>query len=242
MTDNTNYYIDNIKAGAELNGIDVGADAVRKLALYCCAFEEINKSVNLSAIREPADIVYKHIIDCLCMIKYARIENGDAEIADIGTGGGFPAAPVAAVCDESSVFAIDSTAKKLNCVKRCAEEAGIGNVKTVAGRAEELALKPPHRDRFDVATARAVADLPVLCEICLPLVRVGGRFIAMKSTRDERTPQLDRLGAELEETVEYVVRTPVENLERKLYIMKKTAATEKNYPRKYAAIIKNPLI
>ena len=148
---------------------------------YCFSYTlwETNRSLNLTAVTDTRGIILKHLADSLLISKY--IPNG-ASVIDVGCGGGFPTFPLAIARPDLRITALDSTEKKINFVRDTASKLGLTNITPVCARAEELA-KGDMRESFDCATARAVASLPILCELCLPFVKVGGRFVAMKSLK-----------------------------------------------------------
>lgn len=224
------------------------------------------KRFNLTSILDPAEIIRKHIIDSLIPLglMYSRgvlapVSGRERlDVCDVGVGGGFPSLPMAAaamsvyrdgVCSEEVkalfgrlVFTgVDSTAKKINHVSAAAEYAGLDNYRAVVSRAEELSLTKS-REKYNIVTARALAPLPVLLELCLPLTAVGGYFCALKGHAEEEIAAAgkspERLGAALAFSERYNI--PGGDA-RELLIYKKTAETPPSYPRRYAEITKHPL-
>lgn len=201
----------------------------------------VNAEMNLTAITEPHDVVLKHLADSLSA---ARFLPEGATLLDVGCGGGFPSLPLAIARPDLSITALDSTAKKTKYVAETAEYLQLSNLKTLTGRAEELAQAPEYRESFDVAIARAVASLPVLAELCLPFVKLHGKMVAMKARLDESeqtcAPQI--LGATRFERHEFeLVGVDSEVETRLILISEKQKATPKSYPRVYAQIKKKPL-
>lgn len=204
-----------------------------------------NKIHNLTAIKEDEDVMVKHFIDSLLITN--KIPKG-AKVVDIGCGAGFPSLPLAIYRPDISLIGVDSTSKKINYVNNTASSLGLTNIKAMSARAEDLAHKE-YRESFDVATARAVAALPVLTELCLPFVKVGGLFIAMKaqSAADELAASrsaIEKCGGELIEVIELDLIPRKENSEkekRNLIIIKKIKKTPDIYPRIYSKITKKPL-
>ncbi len=217
-----------------------------RLAVIADCLIEGNKRFNLTAITEPDAVIEKHIMDSLIAADaVAEIANGKpAHLIDVGSGAGFPSLPIAAALPYLTVTALDSTAKKCTYMNETAAAAGIGNFTAVTGRAEELASKPPKRASFDFVTARAVANLPVLSELCLPFLKTGGTFIALKG---ENAPAeitaaksaIGKLGAALVGAQEYRILSDC--APRYLVTVAKTAPTPAAYPRQYARIAKKPL-
>ena len=205
---------------------------------------EVNKSMNLTAITDENSIILKHYADSLTVSPY--IPQG-AKVIDIGCGAGFPTLPLAIFRPDLSITALDGTAKRIEYVKQTAKMLGLDNVDAIAGRAEEYAAKAEFREKFDVATARAVAALPVLAELCLPFVKKNGAFVSMKASQGER--ELEEAGNAIricggaEATCDKLLLTADgENFETGVIIKtQKIAATPAKYPRHYSQISKKPL-
>ncbi len=218
-----------------------------KLAAVADCLIAGNARFNLTAITDPDAIVEKHLIDSLIAAdRIAEIASGaPLRLLDVGSGAGFPSLPIAAALPHLAVTALDSTAKKCTYMNETAASAKIPNFTAVSGRAEELsALGAPMRVSFDLVTARAVANLPVLCELCLPFLRTGGTFVALKGANapleiTAAKGAIKKLGAALIGCDEY--RIPSDDAPRYLVTIQKTAATPKGYPRPYAKIAKKPL-
>jgi len=203
---------------------------------------QTNKSLNLTALTDVRDMILKHLADSLLIEPY--IPHG-ARVIDVGCGGGFPTFPLAIVRGDVKLTALESTEKKINFVRSTASELGLVNVTAVCGRAEDLA-KGEMRESFDVATARAVAALPILCEICLPFVKVGGSFVAMKSLRIEeelaaakRNDLFSLLGGSEPRIDAPRLVSGDEELFRSIAVTVKRAHTPPKYPRAYAQIVKS---
>ena len=204
---------------------------------------EENAKYNLTAIKEPKKIILNHYADCAALA--ARLPK-KAKIADIGCGAGFPTLPVAILRDDVTVTAIDSTDKRVKYVAESARLLGLSNVTAVTMRAEDGGKSPEYRERFDVVTARAVAEMRVLLELCLPYVKVGGELIAMKGKNAEfelsaAKRAIALLGGTLEKCESISLTDGTEVLEHPLIYVKKKAKTPANYPRPYAQISKKPL-
>ena len=207
--------------------------------------KEANKIHNLTAIKEDKEIILKHFIDSLMISEY--IPNG-AGVIDVGCGAGFPSLPLAIFRQDISLLSIDSTAKKINYVNQTAKALGLENIQALACRAEELAHQNGYRESFDVATARAVAALPILTELCLPFVKLGGSFVAMKSQSAEDELKLaasaiEKCGGKVVDVIEKkLVRNDLPEADsRTIIIIEKTKATPSSYPRIYSKISKKPL-
>ena len=207
---------------------------------------EVNQYMNLTAITEPAEVIAKHLADCVLAAKY--IPQG-ATLCDVGCGGGFPSLPLAISRPDIKILGIDSTEKRINYVNESAKRLGLSNLTAICGRAEELGSRLELRESFDVAIARAVASLPVLAELCAPFVKVGGQFISMKGRIADEEVQLSGSACQ-----KLRVETPSESNiskfslmfdenseERAIICLKKLSSTPAKYPRNYSQIKKRPL-
>lgn len=217
------------------------ADKLEAIALRLIM---VGSSVNLTSITEPSSVVWLHLIDSLYAAKaIVDFAPPQMSVADIGSGGGFPALPIAAAYPKLSVTAVDSTEKKCVFIRETAEKLSLGNLSAVSVRAEEYA-RTEARERFGAVTARAVARLNILMELCLPLTAIGGCFVAMKgSSADEEAVEArsaaKRLGAELCDRISYSLSDYADD--RTLLIYRKTSATPPEFPRQYSRIRKAPL-
>lgn len=204
---------------------------------------EVNKSLNLTAIKDENGVILKHLVDSSACVPYIK-EN--AKLCDIGCGGGFPSLVIAILRGDVSVLGVDSVAKKVKYVEETAHLLGLNNVSVSSRRAEELGQDENYRESFDVVSARAVARLNVLCELCLPLLRVGGVFISMKAQTateelDEAKGAIEKLGGRLEKIDHYTLTDGAEAIERAIIVIKKVSKTPRTYPRNNSQISKKPL-
>ena len=230
---------------AELNNIEkVSDDVAQKLYGLSRCLSEANKIHNLTAIKDEKEVILKHLVDSL-MISPCVPEN--ARVIDVGCGAGFPSLPLAIARPDVKVLGVDSTSKKINYVNQTAKTLCLDNIDAVSARAEELAHKNGYRECFDLATARAVASLPVLCELCLPFVKVGGTFVAMKAQNPEEEVAaslgaISKCGGEFYKTLYRDLRSDTGEIEKRcLIIIKKAKQTPGTYPRSYSKISKKPL-
>ena len=212
------------------------------LALTKRMLEE-NEKYNLTAITEPKKIILNHYADCVTLA--AHLPKG-AKIIDVGCGAGFPTLPLAIVRDDISILAVDSTAKRIAYVEETAAMLSLKNVEAKVMRAEDGAKMPEYREQFDFATARAVAEMRVLLELCLPYVKVGGKLIAMKGKNAEfelssAKRAISILGAKGATVESVTLKGAGEVLTHPLIIVDKKAKTPALYPRPYAQISKKPL-
>ena len=216
------------------------SDTMNAMYLMVEHMLEVNASMNLTAITDWREIIVKHLADSCMVLPY--IPEG-ARVCDVGCGGGFPSLPIAIARPDICVVGIDSTGKKVNYINETAVLLGLNNLSALCGRAEDLA-NGELRESFDVVTARAVAALPVLCELCIPFVRMGGAFCAMKGARGDEEIQdaraaFQKLSAPLDE--QNVHRFSLAGESRLIVVANKTSATPKAYPRAFAKIKKSPL-
>ena len=203
---------------------------------------EENEKYNLTAIKEPNKIILNHYADCAAL---AAILPKGAKIADVGCGAGFPTLPVAILRPDLTILGIDSTAKRINYVNMVAEKLGLSNVTAITARAEDVG-KSELRETFDVVTARAVAAMRVLCELSLPLVKIGGQMIAMKGKNaefelSESKKAISLLGAKINATHMVRLADDDEEIIHPLIILDKKSKTPPAYPRPFAQISKKPL-
>jgi len=228
---------------AELSiGVSFSEKSRNIFATYCDALIETNKVMNLTAITEPEQVYLRHFIDSAAVLSAGDFKN--KSVIDVGCGAGFPGLPMKICEDTISLTLLDSLGKRISFLKELTGNLELKNVTCIHGRAEEEALKNDMRESFDFAVSRAVASLPMLCELCLPFVKVGGSFIAMKA--QDYAEELDTsqnaitvLGAKVKEIKEYSL--PSGDVTRKLIIIEKISATPINYPRRFAKIQKKPL-
>lgn len=199
-----------------------------------------NQTTNLTRITAPEDFLYRHLLDSLSILPL--IPEG-ASVVDIGSGAGFPAIPMALMRPESKIAAVESVGKKCLFMAAEKEKLGLENFTVYNERSENLGQNPAHRGHYDIALARAVASLPVLLELCIPLVKVGGRFLAMKGLSYE--PELEAsanalkaLGAEFK-TVHQFEHPRLEG--SRILIFEKIKSTPKAYPRQAGTPTRNPL-
>ena len=228
-------------SGCEDIGLALEDEAVSRFDAYARLLVEYNEKVNLTAITSPDEIVNKHFVDSLYLAKYVSMTDG-LKLCDVGTGAGFPGAALLCAFPTLKVTLFDSVNKKLEFLRLLTGELGLPS-DIVTMRAEDAGRDERYRGSFDVATARAVAQLNVLSEFCLPLVKTGGVFAPMKAplTEEERQRGIGaaaNLGGNHERDERY--RIPG-GAEREVLIFRKIVATPKKYPRPFAQISKKPL-
>ena len=228
------------------NGMAELIDAGRAERLYdfCTFLLTENEKYNLTAIRDPGEAILRHFADSVAAS--GLIPRG-AQVLDVGCGGGFPSVPLAVCRPDLTVTALDATAKKVRFVEQAAARIGAVNLTARVGRAEELARDPALRERFDAVTARAVAELRVLAELCLPFVRVGGVFVALKGSRAAEeeaaaSAAVQTLGGRDEGIRSLILKEQGrEPLSHAALCIRKVRSSPQAYPRAYAQIRKKPL-
>ena len=204
---------------------------------------EVNAHTNLTAIREPIGIIDKHYIDSLLAIHLIPV---GAKVLDLGCGPGFPSIPLAIMRPDLQITALDSTSKKIDFVQKSAEILQLSNLKGISGRAEDVKLRK-ELGKYDIVVSRAVARLNILCELCLPYLKVGGNLIALKGAKfeeelTEASNAIKVLNGELSK-IEQKDLITAENQEetRGMIVIKLKKEPSAQYPRAYAAILKKPL-
>ena len=223
-----------------LQALGLPEDGVPALLQFAEDLVETNKVMNLTAITEPRDIAALHFLDSAALLTLADLKG--KTVVDVGTGAGFPGMPLRILEPTLRLTLLDSLNKRIEFLRRCCETIGLTDVDCVHGRAEEFAAR--HRESYDIATSRAVAALPLLAELCLPLVKVGGTFLAMKSVDSDQEiadakRAIQTLGGRVEDVKDYVI--PGTEVRHRVIFVKKVSETPKKYPRAFAKIKKNPL-
>ena len=221
--------------------LGLGDDAAPSLLRFGELLLEKNKVMNLTAITDPEDVASLHFLDSAALLTLADLK--DKTVVDVGTGAGFPGMPLKILEPSIRMTLLDSLGKRITFLQEVCNELGLQNVQCVHARAEEFAAQ--HREQFDLAASRAVAQLNVLCELTLPLVKVGGQFAAMKSvSTDEEIRQarsaIAQLGGQLSGVTDYTV--PETDVVHRIVSIEKTQHTPKQFPRAFARIKKAPLV
>lgn len=220
-------------------GIEITPEQSEKLEILMEFMLEYNKNVNLTRITERNEVIEKHYIDSILPLTLFDVPRG-TKIVDIGTGAGFPSLPMKVYRPDLNFTLIDSLGKRVKYLDLACEKIGV-TCETVHGRSEEVARNKKYREMFDFATARAVAALNVLCEYCLPYVKKGGYFIALKGAEDETeaaAAAIEKLGGKLEKVIRYELP---EGDKRCLIVIKKIKEISSVYPRNSGVIAKKPL-
>lgn len=230
-----------LKNAAEAEGFALSDNQLAAFQKYAELLVEWNQKMNLTAITEPEEIAVKHFVDSLMLFKYIDIpENG--ALIDVGTGAGFPGIPIKIFSPSVQVTLLDALNKRVGFLDTVSKALGQNN-RCLHLRAEEGGRKPELREQFDVATARAVASMATLAEYCLPYVKVGGVFAALKGFEveeelEEAKPAIKLLGGKIERVEQY---TLAGEQKRSVVIIKKISQVSTKYPRSSAKMAKNPL-
>ena len=223
-----------------LPALGMGEERIPQLIEFSRLLLEKNQVMNLTAITEPREVATLHLLDSLALA--AHEELAGKKIIDVGTGAGFPGMPLAIALPGVDMTLLDSLNKRIDFLQEVCNALSLQDITCVHARAEEFAAA--HRESYDFAVSRAVAALPVLCELCLPLVKVGGAFLAMKSSHsqeetDQAAKAISLLGGKLERVTDYSI--PTTDITHRLLTIRKVSPTPKKYPRRFAQIKKQPL-
>lgn len=232
-----------MKSAAIDANLDLSEYQYEQFIKYMRLLQEWNEKVNLTAITEDEDVIKKHFIDCIKAFKSKPVREAKT-IIDVGTGAGFPGIPMAIMNSKTKVTLLDSLNKRVNFLNTVIKELDLKNVTTIHSRAEDGARKSELREKFDVATSRAVANMAVLSEFCMPYVKINGHFIALKGPSiDEELKNanvaIKTLGGELKGLVEVQIEDT--DLRHNIVEVKKIKSCPKIYPRKAGSISKDPI-
>ena len=216
---------------------------IEQFLIYYEMLAEWNQVMNLTAITEYEEVMKKHFVDSLSLVKAYNMA-GNKKLIDVGTGAGFPGIPLKIVYPDINVTLLDSLQKRVGFLNAVIEKLEISGIEAVHGRAEDLARDKRRREQYDLSVSRAVANLTTLSEYCLPFVKVGGCFISYKSEKAEEEVTLaghaiSLLGGSIEKQVP--LQLPSSDLYRNLIVIKKQTATPGKYPRKAGLPAKEPL-
>lgn len=242
LKDDENILID----GAQRLGINLHKEQIKKFSRYLELLVQWNQKINLTSLKTPREIIIKHFLDSISCIKIINkyIDTEEISVIDVGAGAGFPGIPIKIICPSVKLSLLEARNKKSMFLEKVTDEMNFQKVKILNGRAEIFGQGTDHRERYDIAISRAVARLSVLSEYCLPLVRVGGLFVAQKGRSykeetDKALKAVQLLGGELIGVEN--VRIPFINQERYLLVIKKIKGTPSKYPRKEGLPQKRPL-
>lgn len=236
-------FYDLMAKATEDVGLELTTEQYDQFITYMRLLQEWNEKINLTAILEDEEIIKKHFIDSIKAFKRDEFKQ-NVNVIDVGTGAGFPGIPIAIMNPNINVTLLDSLNKRIKFLDIVINKLGLKNIKTIHSRAEDGARNKNLREKFDIATSRAVANMSVLSEYCLPYVKVGGKFIALKGPAveqeiEESNVAIKTLGGELEQICE--VKIEDTDLRHNLVVVKKIKECAKTYPRKAGTISKNPI-
>ena len=219
-------------------GLELSESQYKKLDIYAEFLVEYNNNVNLTAITDPKEILIKHFLDSILLVRYCDIPLGSSLI-DVGTGAGFPSVPLKIYRDDLKITLLDSLNKRIYFLEQLCDKLEI-EAEFIHGRAEDFSKKPEYRGKFDFSCARAVANMSLISELCIPFVKVGGYFISMKGPTEnvsEGENAIKILGGELTDICGY----ELEGEERRLVEVKKISQTPTKYPRNSSQLKKKTL-
>ena len=233
-------YIDFLKCTLKKYGFNLEDQQILDLIIFLKFLLEENKKYNLTSIKKFEEMIYKHIIDSLLMLKVIEFKEGFSFL-DIGAGAGFPSTPIAIAKKDVKVTQLDSSKKKVEFLKQVNKMLSL-KIISLNERAENLAKKEEYREKFNIVTARAVAKLNILSELCLPFVEVGGFFVALKGPEYLEDLELAKKSINiLGGKVEKVESFEIEENKRNIIVIKKISHSSTKYPRSFSKISKNPL-
>ena len=229
-----------LKNGFSAMKLSVSDAQIAQLEDFTARMLETNKVMNLTRITDPKEIAEKHLLDCASLLQAADFSK--KSVVDVGCGAGFPGMPLHILCPSCKLTLLDSLGKRIRFLQGCIDAMNLSDIEAVHARAEEFAAK--HREQYDFAVSRAVAQLNVLAELSLPLVKQGGSFIAMKSKdTDEELERAKKairlLGGEIEKIIDYTI--PHTEITHRLVVIRKKNHTPKQYPRPFRKISASPL-
>ena len=229
-----------LKNGFSAMKLSVSDAQIAQLEDFTARMLETNKVMNLTRITDPKEIAEKHLLDCASLLQAADFSK--KSVVDVGCGAGFPGMPLHILCPSCKLTLLDSLGKRIRFLQGCIDAMNLSDIEAVHARAEEFAAK--HREQYDFAVSRAVAQLNVLAELSLPLVKQGGAFIAMKSKdTDEELERAKKairlLGGEIEKIIDYTI--PHTEITHRLVVIRKKNHTPKQYPRPFRKMSASPL-
>lgn len=220
-------------------GLEINEDILNKLNIYFNLLVQWNEKFNLTTIIQEKDVYLKHFYDSICIVKTNLIKNENIKLCDLGTGAGFPGIVIKIFFNEINVVLIESSTKKCEFLNTVIKTLNLKDIKIVNDRAEIYGKT--NKEIFDIVTCRAVSDLRIILELSIPLLKVGGYFLPLKSNIEEELKKSESTLKLLDSTLERVVsyELPVENSKRNIPVIKKIRKTDRKYPREYKDIVKH---
>ena len=219
-------------------GLTLTEELYQKLEIYAEFLVEYNNNVNLTAITDPTEILFKHFIDSILATKYVEFPK-NSSLIDVGTGAGFPSVPLKLYRNDIKITLLDSLNKRIEFLKQLCDKLEI-EAEFIHDRAENVSKLPEYREKFDFSCARAVANMSLLSELCIPFVKVGGSFVSLKGPSEDISigeNAVNTLGGKIERVDEY----QLEGEGRKIVYVKKISQTPTRFPRNSSQIKKKPL-
>lgn len=232
-----------LRQGLKDFGIEPSDKMLNDFKVYREILVNWNQKMNLTGIEEEKEVYIKHFLDSVSAVVNGYIKDG-MSIIDVGTGAGFPGLPLKICLENTNVTLLDSLNKRINFLKEVSNTLGLTNMEFIHGRAEDFGKSEQYREQYDIATARAVAGLPILMEFCVPFVKVGGYFVCLKGPNanlelEESKAAMDVLGLEFVEKID--VELPETDLDHNILVFKKVRNTPEKYPRKAGKPAKSPI-
>lgn len=235
------YQVDKFINELTKLSIQISDDKIRQFILFYEMLVEKNKVMNLTAITDFGEVIEKHFVDSLSLIRVVEL-NKNLNVIDLGTGAGFPGIPLKIVFPELEVTLVDSLQKRVFFLQDVISELGLSQISAIHGRAEELARQNIQREKYDLCVSRAVANLSTLSEYCLPFVKIGGQFVSYKSgTVEKEFEQAKSAIFLLGGKVRMVDKFEIGESSRSLVVIDKVQGCPRQYPRKAGIPSKNPL-
>lgn len=234
---------DILRQGIKDFGIEVNDQMISDLKTYREILVDWNQKMNLTGIEEEKEVFIKHFLDSISAVSNRYIKDG-ISLIDVGTGAGFPGLPLKICLQNIKLTLLDSLNKRINFLQEVSNTVNLKDVEFIHGRAEDFGKNSDYREQYDVATARAVAGLPILMEFCVPFVKVGGYFVCLKGPNanlelEESKMAMDILGLEFVEKID--IELPNEELKHNILVFKKIKNTPEKYPRKAGKPAKSPI-
>ena len=234
---------DILRKGIEELGISVNDKILQDFKVYREVLVDWNQKMNLTGIEEEREVYIIHFLDSISAITNNYIKDG-MSIIDVGTGAGFPGLPLRICLKNVKLTLLDSLNKRINFLQEVSAKVGIDDIEFIHGRAEDFGKDENYREKYDIATARAVAGLPVLIEFCAPFIKLGGYFVCLKGPNanlelEEAKKAIEIMGLEFVEKID--VKLPELDLSHNILVFKKIKNTPEKYPRKAGKPSKNPI-
>lgn len=237
--------LETLKVILAENEIEINEKQLERIDAFYELLMEKNRVMDLTNITEPREVALRHMADSLFLTKCADFKG--KKLIDIGTGAGFPGMPLLMADENLDITMVDSTGKRIDFINETMGKIGsCDKAQAITARAEDLGVDKKHREKYDFVTSRAVAPMNILAELTLPLLKVGGKFLAMKSANEEGEKELEdalfaikTLGGKVAKTIDYQLAADCPK--RRIVIIEKVKPTADQYPRKYAKIKSKPL-